>query len=148
MVKGRKPKPTAIKMIDGNPGKRPINRTEPIPIGGAGRPPAYLGREAKRYWRETVASMPSTLYTAADRGVLEAYCQQRAAMERLSRAMAKPDVTTDQLLAGNRELRQVADLIRRLGSELGLTPTARARMHVPDKIEAPIVRHGLAKLLG
>ena len=30
-MKGRKPKPTRLKVISGNPGKRPINDSEPDP---------------------------------------------------------------------------------------------------------------------
>lgn len=30
-TKGRKPKPTAMKMLEGNPGKRPLNLKEPVP---------------------------------------------------------------------------------------------------------------------
>ncbi|MEQ8198694.1 MAG: phage terminase small subunit P27 family, partial [Clostridiaceae bacterium] len=29
--RGRKPKPTAIKVLEGNPGKRPLNKNEPKP---------------------------------------------------------------------------------------------------------------------
>ncbi len=28
-MRGRKPKPTAMKMLEGNPGRRPINGAEP-----------------------------------------------------------------------------------------------------------------------
>ncbi|MGN1313839.1 MAG: hypothetical protein ACI4VG_02350 [Lachnospiraceae bacterium] len=31
---GRKPKPTAIKELEGNPGKRKLNTKEPIPAKG------------------------------------------------------------------------------------------------------------------
>ena len=31
---GRKPKPTAIKKLEGNPGKRKLNRKEPVPAKG------------------------------------------------------------------------------------------------------------------
>ncbi len=33
---GRKPKPTALKELEGNPGKRKLNKKEPIP--GKGMP--------------------------------------------------------------------------------------------------------------
>ena len=33
---GRKPKPTAIKKLEGNPGKRKLNTKEPIPAKGIG----------------------------------------------------------------------------------------------------------------
>ena len=31
-ARGRKPKPTALKVLEGNPGKRPLNGHEPIPL--------------------------------------------------------------------------------------------------------------------
>ena len=30
-MRGRKPKPTRLKVIDGNPGRRPLNKREPVP---------------------------------------------------------------------------------------------------------------------
>ena len=33
---GRKPKPTALKKLEGNPGKRKLNTKEPIPAKGMG----------------------------------------------------------------------------------------------------------------
>lgn len=33
---GRKPKPTAVKKLEGNPGKRKLNTKEPIPAKGMG----------------------------------------------------------------------------------------------------------------
>lgn len=31
---GRKPKPTAVKKLEGNPGKRKLNNKEPVPAKG------------------------------------------------------------------------------------------------------------------
>lgn len=31
---GRKPKPTAVKKLEGNPGKRKLNKNEPVPAKG------------------------------------------------------------------------------------------------------------------
>lgn len=50
-TRGRKPKPTAIKELEGNPGKRPLNANEPRPERKAPRCPAWLDTEAKREWR-------------------------------------------------------------------------------------------------
>ena len=33
---GRKPKPTAVKKLEGNPGKRKLNTKEPVPEKGMG----------------------------------------------------------------------------------------------------------------
>lgn len=34
LMAGRKPKPTAIKKLEGNPGKRKLNTKEPVPVKG------------------------------------------------------------------------------------------------------------------
>jgi len=31
-MRGRKSKPTSLKKLEGNPGKRPLNLNEPIPL--------------------------------------------------------------------------------------------------------------------
>ena len=45
---GPKPKPTHLKIITGNPGKRPLNHDEPEVIEPLGTPPAGWQAGAKR----------------------------------------------------------------------------------------------------
>ena len=45
---GRKPKPTAVKKLEGNPGKRKLNTKEPIPAKGMGRATAAAGAAKDR----------------------------------------------------------------------------------------------------
>lgn len=46
--RGRPPKPTAIKELEGNPGKRPLNKNEPKkPKQGAPKCPSWLEPDAK-----------------------------------------------------------------------------------------------------
>ena len=47
---GRKPKPTALKKLEGNPGKRKLNTKEPIPAKGMLNCPEWLLPEAKKEW--------------------------------------------------------------------------------------------------
>ena len=47
-TRGRKPKPTALKVLEGNPGKRPLNDREPVPPRAALKCPAWLLPEAKK----------------------------------------------------------------------------------------------------
>ena len=49
--RGRKPKPTALKKLEGNPGKRPLNELEPMPQVTMLRCPNWLEPEAKKEWR-------------------------------------------------------------------------------------------------
>ena len=47
---GRKPKPTAVKKLEGNPGKRKLNTKEANPGKGMPDCPAWLLPEAKIEW--------------------------------------------------------------------------------------------------
>ena len=46
-TRGRKPKPTAMKVLEGNPGKRPLNFAEPHPEKKLPDCPEWLEDEAK-----------------------------------------------------------------------------------------------------
>lgn len=46
---GRKPKPTVVKILEGNPGKRKLNDKEPMPVKGMPTCPAWLMKEAQEH---------------------------------------------------------------------------------------------------
>jgi P27 family predicted phage terminase small subunit len=73
---GRRPKPTAIKKLQGNPGKRPLNKKEPKPPAAAvSVPRGRLPDDGKRLWR-ALAPMLANLkvLTEADLPALEMLC--------------------------------------------------------------------------
>ena len=79
MGRGRKPKPTALKKLEGNPGKRPLNELEPVPPTVALRCPNYLLPEARKEWKRLAPIlMGMGLLTAADAvplcGILSGLC--------------------------------------------------------------------------
>lgn len=51
-MKGRKPKPTSLKILEGNPGKRPLNKSEPKAARKLPRPPKGMLPEQQRLWRK------------------------------------------------------------------------------------------------
>lgn len=54
---GRKPKPTAVKKLEGNPGKRKLNTKEPVPAKGMPTCPNWLLPEAKSEWKRLAELM-------------------------------------------------------------------------------------------
>ena len=56
-TRGRKPTPTAIKELEGNPGKRKLNDKEPKPEKKAPSCPKWLEPEAKKEWRRLAKKM-------------------------------------------------------------------------------------------
>ena len=117
MKTGRPPKPTALKIIAGNPGKRPINALEPNAGDIDTKPPADLSEAATAHW-ERLAPMlaKSGVLKQSDRDLLFVYCESYA-------------VWLDSVRDGKINVSLLAQLRQMLG-EMGMTPAARSRIIV------------------
>lgn len=79
-MSGRPPKPSALKLVAGNPGKRATNAAEPEPmLLNDLKPPKHLSARSAAVWKE-VAPMLRRLQvlTEADVIALEMLCDQVA----------------------------------------------------------------------
>ena len=77
-TRGRKPKPTAMKELEGNPGKHPLNTSEPKPNKKAPACPKWLEPEAKKEWRRLAKQMEAIgILTEVDMAAFAGYCQAR-----------------------------------------------------------------------
>jgi P27 family predicted phage terminase small subunit len=153
-MRGRKPKPTALKRLDGNPGKRGYNQAEPVLPEGLPDCPGHLAEPAREDWHRIAGTLHEAgVLTTVDRAALAAYCQAWGrwveAEEKLqdTPAMIKtPSGYVQQnpwLPVANKQL----DIMGRYMAELGITPASRSRIQagpiVPqdriDRIERVIV---------
>lgn len=139
---GPPPKPTKLRLLEGNPSKRPINRGEPQPDGGRVYCPRHIRGEARREWHRVAPELRALgLLTRIDHASLEAYCmcyarwwQAEGALQRhgltyvtpSGQIKPRPEVT----MANNALKLMKAFLI-----EFGLTPASRSRLSI-DKPEA------------
>ena len=139
-MRGRKPKPTALKLIEGNPGKRRINAREPKPPGSVPTCPAHLSPTAKSEWKRLATVLNQIgLLTQIDRSVLAAYCQAYGRWVEAERKLAEtpPILKTPAgyvqispwITISNKQV----ELMARLMAELGLSPTSRSRLAVQVK---------------
>lgn len=76
-LRGPKPTPTVLKLIQGNPGKRPLNLSDgvnpPIQIPAA---PKWLSTHASKEWRRIGAELAQLgLIAEIDKASLATYCQ-------------------------------------------------------------------------
>ncbi|SPO68124.1 protein of unknown function [Pseudomonas sp. JV241A] len=72
---GRRPTPTELKLVRGNPGKRPINKNEPKPAKRIPSAPGHLSSEGQVAWgRLTVLLDRMGVLTEADGFALERLC--------------------------------------------------------------------------
>lgn len=127
--RGPAPKPTALRVLEGNRAKRPLRR-EPKPRLGAPECPKELQGEARAEWQRVVPDLDQIgLLARADRAILISYCQTWSALIDAQREM--------ELDFGRHAILVWAKLNERLLAhirELGLSPAARSRLGtVPDK---------------
>jgi Phage terminase, small subunit len=74
-MRGRPPKPTRMKVLTGNPGKRPLNKDEPRPDPVIPDCPPELSPAAQREWTRLVKELSSlNMVTRLDRAALATYC--------------------------------------------------------------------------
>ena len=134
---GNRPKPTRLKLLAGNPGKRPISRKEPKPRPLAPTPPSHLDPIARKEWARISKELYQCgLLTSVDRAALSMYCvlySRWVAAEKRVRELGvivkSPNgypIHSPYLAVANKAMDQ---MIRLLG-ELGLSPCARTRIEV------------------
>lgn len=73
-----KPKPTRMKILEGNPGRRPLPKNEVSPkvTEKIPRPPSHLSRAAKKEWKSISEKLNNLgLLTELDVTALALYCQ-------------------------------------------------------------------------
>src|SRR5262245_41506 len=75
-MRGRKPVPTALKVLRGNPGRRPLNPAEPTPAPAPVNPPDWLPQDARAEWDRLAPMLARNgLLTEMDIDALVAYCE-------------------------------------------------------------------------
>jgi len=79
MERGRPKKPTELKILEGNPGKRPIDINEVKPEKGIPTCPKWLHKYAKQEWNELAEKLKKLgLLTEIDKAAFAGYCQSYA----------------------------------------------------------------------
>jgi len=145
-MRGRRPKPTRLKVLTGNPGKRPLNLREPRPAAEPPECPAELGPVAKCEWERMVAELSKLrILTQLDRAALAAYCGAYALWAEATEAIQKygtmvksPSGYPQQspyVAVANRQ----AEIMIRIAAEFGFTPASRGRITAPQPNERTLL---------
>jgi P27 family predicted phage terminase small subunit len=141
MTKGRKPKPSHLKLVAGNPGKRRINKSEPMPQRGRPSPPSHVSDKARETWGYVVAALDQTgVLAKPDALALELLCEAyadyldaRAALkDRGSNYYETVNQTGGVMYRAHPAVAVMQDADRRIKAwlgEFGMTPSARSRVH-------------------
>lgn len=136
MKRGRKSKPTALKKLEGNAGKRALPKDEPQPEAITGvAAPAYLSKDAKDEWRRLAPELIKLgLLTVADLGSLAAYCAawsdfvkaERALMRggTVTRGKEKQPVRSPWFMVKYKAM----EAMTKIGDRFGFSPAARVAL--------------------
>lgn len=138
-MRGRKQTPTALRVLRGNPGRRPFNPDEPQPDELAAEVPEVLtDADARAEWtRAIVPAIRIGQVTAADRTLAIAHCELWATWRsQIADAAKHPHV----IAAGKHRYplpnparvmaNKTLHLLAQVDEKLGFSPTSRAKVQV------------------
>lgn len=147
MISGRKPKPTAVHIANGFPGKRKLKRNEPKVKRGIPEPFSHLSEKVRAAWMEIgeVLHHKMKVLTLAHGHLLEQMAnnliEKRELIEEIDKHGrfqtvrmtngAKKQVVRPAVLA----LADADKRFRALMEQCGITPSAQARVNAPPDEE-------------
>ena len=135
MRRGPRPKPTRLKQLSGNPGKRKLNASEARLVRSMPSCPKHLIAEARQEWRRVATLLyDAGLLTLIDRGLLAALCQAYGRSVRAERDLTKHGSVTYTIHGTLKQspyavvARDAAEQYRKLAVEFGMSPSSRSRV--------------------
>lgn len=148
MKRGRKNKPTRLKVLEGNPGKKRLPKNEPTPTDTSKpTPPSHLDKYGLDEWNRVCDGLHAMgVLFKIDMAILAAYCvsysRWKHAEEELNKTRKKSEknaliVTTAKGNIIPHPLVGVSNTaardVLRYAAQLGITPSARASLGVTPK---------------
>lgn len=143
-MKGRKPTPSNIRLLHGNPGRRPLPKQEPKLQPKLLVAPPGLSKEVHLVWRRlarqlTAAGVSTELDSLALRALCESYVTWQQACERVRKsslviALRNSDgrvigsYQNPYLSVANRAFDQFTKML----AEFGMTPSSRTRVKTAE----------------
>jgi len=134
-MKGRKPRPTNLKILEGEPNKDRINLNEPQPLTLEVNCPKHLKGEARAEWRRIYPELKAMgLISLIDRAALAVYCQAWERWVKYSKIVEEKGelyktqsgnvITSPALWVANKAAEQMHKFL----TEFGMTPASRSRL--------------------
>lgn len=136
---GPKPKPTAFKILHGNPGKRPLPANEPQPELSTPDCPEHLDSQARMEWERIVPELEKLgLNAQVYRAPLAAYCQCYSRWQAAEELIASEGLTiqikdTIRVNPAVTVAKDAMRMVREFSAEFGITPASKTRIKVDPK---------------
>lgn len=136
--RGRPPKPTALHLVRGNPGRRELNEQEPTPeLLEHADPPEHLSGVAKAKWLPMVELLfRNDVFSEMDVDLLAIYCEAHATelhafeqLEKFGEIVKSPKsgypIASPYKAIHNQAIKTKLDIM----SEFGMGPSSRTRIN-------------------
>ena len=145
-MRGRKPLPTEMKLLRGNPGGRPLNEDEPQPDTDIPPAPEHFTEDARKEWdRISVELYNLGLLSNIDLAALAIYCTAYGRYAEAERHLKDEGVLKKKdpndpdcdyhynqwVGVSNKAI----DLMKSMLAEFGLSPSARTRIKAKRREE-------------
>lgn len=148
MPKGGRAKPSALKLLHGNPGRRPLNALEPDYEVGIPDKPAWFDTYASEEWDRLVQHLNGQrVFTKNDLGILVSICVTYEQMrENLAIIKTLGRTYTVEDMGGNTHYKARPECVRyetalkeyrMLLSEIGFTPASRSKIKTLPEAPQP-----------
>jgi P27 family predicted phage terminase small subunit len=139
-MKGRKPVPSHLKVVRGNPGKRALNKQEPKPTGDLVDAPEFMTTSQKQGWDYAVENAPRGLLKKLDRSVLVTWVIAEDLHRRASEMVEKFGILTKAPNTGLPiqspylpVVNKQALIMLRAAEQLGFSPASRSRLQIDQE---------------
>ena len=145
--------PSSLRVLRGSPGKRPVNKNEPLGTRGVPKCPAWLTAPARKAWKEMGALLDGMrVINLEDKVALELLCHTYSIWLRANKVINrrgkeggltyKCKTEHGERFLARPEVAIEADSWRRIKSmlgEFGLTPAARTKVKAsPGAKDGPL----------
>lgn len=155
-ARGPAPKATNMRILEGNPSRRPLNTDEPQPATGAVCP-GWMGDGAREVWEEVAPVLEECgILTKADAVMFAAWCDAVANYKAVSKEIEVASIEacqpanlqyesvepSDRIYADKvmkaliASQRNFAELMVKFGTKFGLSPSDRTGLKVNKPKEA------------
>ena len=135
-MKGRRPKPTALKKLAGNPGGRPLNENEPKFSNITNvEPPEWLGDLAVDMWHTVMPELlANKVLTVPDLHNVEAFCMSYQRWRQAEEEVNKHGIIIETKQGDGKKnpaftiINEAKTQMMKYGALLGLDPSSRTRL--------------------
>lgn len=139
---GRRPKPTGIRLVEGNKGKRGYNQNEPQYKVRLSTPPEILDEVGMKEWNRVGKLLTAfKVLTEGDMAVFAAYCFSYQEWIRLCKIIREKELSALVQKSPNGMMMESAistaaskyyKQMLKAAVELGLTPSSRSRINADN----------------